>query len=53
MKAKGEQAVGVATNTSRKVRRCEVAEEEMSGVSRMSTAETPRETGIRAAQPAV
>ena len=50
--AEGEQVVGVATNTPRKVSRCELAEEEMSGVSRISTAETLRETGIRAAHPA-
>ncbi len=52
VQTEGEQEGGVATNTPRKVSRSEAAEEEMSGVSRMSTTETPREPGIRAAQPA-
>ena len=52
MQAEGEQAVGVGTNTPRKVSIFEAAEEEMPGVSNMSTIETPREPGIRDGQPA-
>ena len=51
-KVEGEQEGCVARNTPRKVSRCEVAEEEMQGVSSMLTTETPREALIQAAQPA-
>ena len=53
VQAEGEHAVGVATNTPRRVLKCEAAEEEeILGVSHKSTTETPRETGIRAGNPA-